>query len=173
MAAGNTYTPIATTTLSSAQATITFSSITGTYTDLVIVSTVAFNNSDSLAFRFNGDTSSSTLYSWNMVSGNGTSAVSTRASNGARGLADYNGFPTSTVGEYVSILHIMDYSNSTTFKTAISRGNSAVSGHGTDAVVSLYRSTSPITSITFGMGTAMTQNFAVGSTITLYGIKEA
>jgi hypothetical protein len=173
MAAGATYEPIATTTLGSAQSTITFSSIPGTYTDLVAVSTIAFNNSDSLALRFNGDTSSSTLYSWTMLSGNGSGAVTTRASNGARALADYNGFPTSTVGEYVSIIQIMNYSNSTTFKTAISRGNSAVSGHGTDAVVSLYRSTSPITSITFGMGTAMTQNFAVGSTITLYGIAAA
>jgi hypothetical protein len=173
MAAGATYEPIATTTLGSATPTITFSSITGTYTDLVVVSTVAFNNSDSLAFRFNGDSSSSTLYSWTMVSGNGSSTSSTRQSNGARGLADYNGFPTSTVGEYVSILQIMNYSNSTTFKTAISRGNSAVSGHGTDGIMSLYRSTSPITSITLGMGTAMTQNFAVGSTITLYGIKAA
>lgn len=116
-----TYEPIATTTLGSAQSTITFSSIPGTYTDLVAVSTVAFNNTDSLALRFNGDTSSSTLYSWTMVSGNGSGAVSTRATNGARALADYNGFPTSTVGEYVSIVQIMNYSNSTTFKTAISR----------------------------------------------------
>ena len=37
MAAGNTYTPIATTTLSSSQNDITFSSIPSTYTDLVIV----------------------------------------------------------------------------------------------------------------------------------------
>jgi hypothetical protein len=173
MAAGSTYTPIATTTLGSAQSTITFSSIAGTYTDLVVVSTVAFNNTSDLTLRFNGDTSSTTLYSWTVVSGNGSSAVSTRASNTNYVLADYNGFPTSTVGEYVSIVHIMNYSNSTTFKTAISRGNSANSGHGTDAIVSLYRSTSPITSITFGMGSLHTQNFAVGSTITLYGIKAA
>jgi len=39
MAAGKTYEPIATTTLSSSAATITFSSISGSYTDLVFVST--------------------------------------------------------------------------------------------------------------------------------------
>ena len=162
----STYTPIATQTLGSATSTITFSSIPQGYTDLVIVSSIAFNNSDSLSFRFNGDTSS--LYSYTILSGNGSSALSLRGLNQSKGLADYNGFPGSTVGDYNSILQIMNYSNSTTFKTAISRGNRASTG--TDAIVSLYRSTSPITSITFGMGSAQTQNFAVGSTISLYGI---
>ena len=37
MAAGSTYTPIATTTLGSAQADVTFSSISGSYTDLVLI----------------------------------------------------------------------------------------------------------------------------------------
>ena len=37
MAAGSTYTPLATNTLSSSSASITFSSISGSYTDLVLV----------------------------------------------------------------------------------------------------------------------------------------
>jgi hypothetical protein len=36
MAAGNTYTPLATQTLGSAAASVTFSSISGAYTDLVV-----------------------------------------------------------------------------------------------------------------------------------------
>jgi hypothetical protein len=166
----STYSPIATQTLTGAVSTITFTNIPQSYTDLIVVSNVAFNNTDSLSFRFNGDNSSSTLYSWTLLSGNGSGAVSTRNSNSARGLADYNGFPTSTIGQSVSIAQIMNYSNTSTFKTILSRGNSASSGHGTDALVNLYRSTSPITSMTLGMGTAQTQNFVVGSTISLYGI---
>ena len=57
MAAGSTYTPIATTTLGSA-GTITFSSIPSTYTDLVIVlngngSRVA--GTDDTGLRLNSD----------------------------------------------------------------------------------------------------------------------
>jgi hypothetical protein len=163
----STYTPIASQTVSGVS-TVTFSSLPQNYTDLIIVSNIAFNNSDSLSFRFNGDTSSSTLYSWTVLTGNGSSATSLRGSNQAKGLADYNGYPTSTVGEYVSILQVMNYSNSSTYKTVLSRGNQA--GHGTDAIVNLYRSTNPITSITLGMGTAQTTNFASNSTITIYGV---
>ena len=56
MAAGRTYTPIATTTLGSATNTLTFNSIPSTYTDLVIICNYS-QNGDMLQGRFNSDTS--------------------------------------------------------------------------------------------------------------------
>jgi hypothetical protein len=66
-----------------------------------------------------------------------------------------------------SIVNFMNYSNTTTFKTIINRGNEASAT--TIAFVNLWRSTSAINSINIeqpGGG-----NFAAGSTFTLYGIK--
>ena len=61
MAAGATYEPIATQTLASAAATITFSSIAATYTDLRLIFAKPIGGS-SLLLRFNSDTA--TNYSW-------------------------------------------------------------------------------------------------------------
>jgi len=162
-----TYEKIATTTLGSSTATVTFSAISGSYTDLILVcqiAQVASNNSPRI--RFNSDTGSN--YSYTYVKGNGSSAVSGRDSNSTAGyLAETSG---STSLELITITHIMNYSNSATFKTHISRGNRASAE--TDATVGLWRSTSAITSISLAMGGSFpTNNFASGSTFTLYGIK--
>jgi hypothetical protein len=61
----------------------------------------------------------------------------------------------------------MNYANTTTFKTHISRSNN--SSNFVMATVGLWRSTAAITSITLLTNTADT--FSVGSTFTLYGIK--
>ena len=58
-----TYEPIATTTLGSAAASITFSSIAGTYTDLRLVMVGTTSASDWAFVRFNGTDGSSTAYS--------------------------------------------------------------------------------------------------------------
>jgi hypothetical protein len=55
MAAGSTYTPIATTTLGTAQSSVSFSSFSG-YTDLVLVSSTKAATSDqNIAVRFSSD----------------------------------------------------------------------------------------------------------------------
>ncbi|NBQ97859.1 MAG: hypothetical protein EBU12_06490, partial [Microbacteriaceae bacterium] len=57
MAAGNTYSQIASTTLGSAASSVTFSSIAATYTDLVIVVQAAVTaGSIALRMQFNSDT---------------------------------------------------------------------------------------------------------------------
>jgi hypothetical protein len=69
----------------------------------------------------------------------------------------------------------MDYSNSTTYKTWLSRANrasSALDYQGTDAVVGLWRSTAAITSITVkNRRGGVDYNFASGSNFKLYGIQ--
>jgi hypothetical protein len=67
------------------------------------------------------------------------------------------------------IAHFMNYSNTTTFKTVLSRGNVAEAE--VDAYVSLIRGTSAISTITVGEGGG--NNFVAGSTFSLYGIAAA
>ena len=163
MAAGSTYTPIATTTVSgSSTSSITYSSL-GSYTDIVIISSGTFNTGDNgYALTFNGDTG--TNYSTTYLYGDGSSAASIRASNASSiSAARMN----TSFG--VGITHIMNYANSTTYKTVLTRGNS---GALVNANVGLWRSTSAITSITVACPAGIS-NFVAGTTFTLYGILAA
>ena len=169
MAAGPTYEPIATTTLSTSTATVTFSSISSSYTDLLIIANVKQTTSNNgLRFRFNSDTG--TNYSSTYVYGNGSSAISGRESSISSGYAVYTSSNTSL--EMMAQFHIFNYANNTTYKTTIGRG--ARASEMADATVSLWRSTSAITSISLAAGAGFpTNNFDTGSTFTLYGIKAA
>ena len=73
-----TYEPIQTYTLASAAASITFSSIAASWTDLRLVFAVhpTAASSVSICYRFNGDTASN--YSDTLIKGNGASASSSR-----------------------------------------------------------------------------------------------
>lgn len=156
-----TYSQIATQTLGSAAASVTFSSIPGTYTDLVLVSNATGTTaSTNLAFRLNSD--SSTNYSATLLKGNGSSATSYRYSNGTDGrIGEFNN---TNIGIFLT--NFQNYSNATTYKTVLTRSN--VADNHTSAWVSLWRSTSAITSILI---LADSGNIASGSTFSLYGIK--
>jgi len=157
-----TYEPITTTTLSSAQASVTFSSISGSYTDLVIVFSGSITTGfDAINMQFNSDTG--TNYSRTVVAGNGSSATSFRDSNMSAMQIGIMG-----TGQSNSTWNVMNYSNSTTFKTVISRGNA--SANSVRANAGLWRSTSAITSVTLA---AASSTFTTGSTFTIYGIKAA
>ena len=169
MPAGSTYTPIATYTVSSAQSSYTFSSIPSTYTDLVLVCSLKRTTGGAELFaRLNGDTGSN--YSDTYFYGTGSSAASSRDSNLSAGM--YFGV-TGNNDFGVFILNLQNYSNTTTFKTAISRFSNAnpVSGYAAvGAFVSLWRSTSAVTSIEIR---DTSSSFVAGSTFTLYGITAA
>lgn len=166
MPAGKTYTPLARTTLSSAAASVTFSSIPSTYTDLILVVNATSNTGANSWIRCNGDTG--TNYSYTALFGTGSVAGSARDSNKAEGLLmDYYGSPSSTQPNTI-IVQFNNYANTTTYKTSISRANRADSG--TDAIVSLWRNTAAITSLTLRFTTA---TYSPGSTFTLYGILAA
>jgi hypothetical protein len=160
--ATNTYVALDKVTVGTATPSITFSSIPQGYTDLVVVantknSVVTVNG---LFIRYNGDTASN--YSNTFLYGNGTSALSSRASSQTQAHVGWDG---ST--DFVpTIINIQNYSNATTYKTALSRSNEPSSR--VAAWVSLWRSTSAITSIT--LTAESPANFAVGSTFSLYGI---
>lgn len=163
----STYAPIATTTLGSTAATVTFSSIAGTYTDLVLIVAGGTDAASGFGLRFNSDTGSN--YSRTYLTGTGSAASSGRDTSQTTADISFNGlFGNNT--NYNSIIHIMNYSNTTTYKTALSRSNNAATG--VDTSVSLWRSTSAITTIDVRT-TSASRVFNVGSTFTLYGIKAA
>ena len=158
MPAGKTYTPIARTTLSSA-GSVTFSNVPQTFTDLIIVVNVIATQTPIIgAIRFNGDGGNN--YSSTRLVGDGSSASSTRYSNDdvLRTSIAYT--------DMTNIINIFNYTNTTTYKTAMSRSSAA--GHSATAWVGLWRNTAAITSVT-----VTNLNYPAGTTFTLYGILAA
>jgi hypothetical protein len=173
MAAGSTYTPIATTTLGSAQSSVTFNSFSG-YTDLRLVLNAGTSALGFLYIQFNGDTG--TNYSATYIAGTGSTAGSGRSSNTNNAqLTGDTGFSTSITGN--ATVDFMNYSNTTTYKTLIARQNNAdnSTGYGgTGAAVALWRNTAAITSMTIkAISSGTDKNWIIGSTFTLYGIAAA
>jgi hypothetical protein len=163
----STYEPIATTTLSSAQSNVTFSNISGSYTDLILIcSAQGTNGTDLLNIILNNDTSSN--YSWTRIKGNGSVVDSARLSN--QSLLSIGDWMPNSAYFFPVIVQIQNYSNSTTYKSILSRYNAP-----TDAVVGvvgLWRSTSAITTIRL-QEAGGSINLKAGSTFTLYGIAAA
>jgi hypothetical protein len=162
-----TYEPIATTTGTGASGTISFTSIPSTYTDLVLVfeGVATSGGTAGLDIIFNNVTTGN-LYSNTRVQGNGTAATSTRNSSGNTGTIGY----ISSSNRSMSIINIMNYANTTTFKTAITRTMTMDATDGrVGAYVNLFQSTSAITRVDL----TATPNFATTSVFTLYGIKAA
>jgi len=170
----NTYVALATQTLSTTATSVTFSSIPQGYTDLVLITNTF--TSGTATFRGltlqigNGTVDTGVNYSDTYLSGNGTAASSSRRSS-----AGYMEGPqdSSTTVPSTGIFNFMNYANTTTFKTTItreSRSNANVA-----ARVNLWRSTSAINIITIyspDLGSVLTP-FAAGSTFSLYGIAAA
>lgn len=159
----STMTPIATQTLIADAASVTFSSIPQGYTDIILVTSGASQpaGGGAASIRFNGDTG--TNYSYRYMFGSGTATSSGAFSNVS--VIPTNRHNTTEGGGKA---HIMNYSNTNTYKSVISTGagnNIAIAYSG------MWRSTAAVTSITIipesGPG------WLTGFTATLYGIKEA
>lgn len=160
----STYEPIATTTLSSAASSITFSSIPSTYTDLRMIMVGTATNGSSILFNYNSDTGNN--YSRILLQGNGTAASSSSQSNTDGNYAGtwYSSYPCFTT------IDLMSYAGST-YKTNLITTNADINGSGNIRyIVGLWRSTSTINSITFSI---YLDTFNAGTTATLYGIKAA
>jgi hypothetical protein len=154
----------------------TFSNIPQTFQDLRIVIYGRSNFAatvDSLALYLNGVTSGG-LYSQTRLGGNGSAASSDRQSslNFFSDLASVAG-ATSTSGIFSAFtVDILNYANTSTFKTILLRAASDANGSGkTELTVGLYRSTSAITTITGPYPYNTPQQYSAGSTATLYGIR--
>ena len=169
MAAGNTYVALATQTLGSDTSTVTFSSIPSTYTDLVVVTSARCSSTaNDIKLQFNGDSGSN--YSYTYLRGESGGASSSRGSNQGAMFLGYSAMSTDTNVWSPTILSIQNYSNTTTYKTVLSRTNIPSGTTNVAATVGLWRSTSAISSITLFPGAF---NFITGSTFSLYGIASA
>ena len=168
-----TYTLIASNTLSSSAASVTFSSIPGTYTDLVLRWSARNTSSgENAQIRFNSD--SATNYSRTNLYGDGSAAYSIRGTSESY---FYFGFSidasTRTADTFASAeLYIPNYTVSANkpiggFSTLETNATAC----DTPAVIAaLWRNTATITSIDIS---PVTNSFASGSSFFLYGIKNS
>jgi hypothetical protein len=165
MPAGSTYTPIATTTLGSATNSVSFSSIAGTYTDLVLVIRSSLSTGGGNP-RLQLNSNTGTNYSQTSLYGNGSVAGSFRISNSNH---IYFGGGSGTANtQSTTLIHLMNYSNTTTNKTVLIRYDDVTEA--AYSTVGLFRNTAAITSIQI---TTQAGNYNAGSVFTLYGIASA
>jgi hypothetical protein len=165
-----TYEKIATTTLGSSAASITFSSIPSTYTDLRLVAT-GIPSSSAVGYTtiyFNTD-NAGTNYSLTYLEGNGSSAsAGIFTDNGTLAVGDFN-IMSNTIPNTTQI-DIFSYAGST-YKSVLSVNSGDFNGTGSVlTTVGLWRSTSAINQIVVKPAGGQ---FTTGFTATLYGIKAA
>lgn len=152
-------TALANLTLGSSASSVTFSSISGSYRDLILIVNAKNTTADTtLRITFNGD--SATNYGHVLVQGNGSTASSTSngtlayALVGANNLADSN-----------QTIQILDYSATDKNKTVL--GRSSAPGAVVNMTANRWASTAAITTIAVVPGG---NQFASGSTFALYGV---
>jgi hypothetical protein len=151
--------PLANLTLGSSASTVTFSSISGSYRDLMLITNITPSGAmGAILLRANGDTGLNypTVY----MSGNG----STAASGTANPAGFFGAYVTGTSRINVS-WEILDYIATDKHKTSIGKQYSAAEG--VQAFVSRWANTSAITNLTVF---ADSSTFAAGSSFALYGI---
>jgi hypothetical protein len=160
----NTYTELRRTVLGTATNSVTLSSIPANYTDLVLViAALTASPTPGYGIRVgNGSVDSGSNYSYTRLYGNGSSASSDRAAN----VTDING-AWGLNSPSNMIVHIQNYSNTTTYKSFLTRINEA--GAFVAAIASTWRSTSAIDTVNI----FSTANYPVGTTFSLYGIANA
>jgi len=162
-----TYEKIASYTASSTQTEITFSSISGAYTDIVLVFEGITSSSGDLdiALRFNSDSGNN--YSSTFIRGVGGTANSGRYTT-----QDLLRLGVITQERTGLRAHIQNYSNTTTYKPVLAKEDSIDSDYGNWLNIGMWQNTSAITSITTrnqpGYGSLL-----AGSSVTIYGILKA
>ena len=150
----STYTPLATVTLGSTAATVTFSSIPATMRDLVLVVNGKTSANQATGLRFNSDSGSN----YTMVRMFTTSSSTSTTTYGLLTTGD----PTA---DTLSIAEIMDYSATDKHKTFLVRSN--IPANNTAAHAVRWANTAAITSVAVE---AISTTWAVGTTLNLYGV---
>jgi hypothetical protein len=161
-----TYTPLATVTLGSAAASVTFSSIPATYRDLILVMTVKSVSGNGYPYlRLNADSGNN--YSRVSMSG-GSAGVRSNTDTGISFVSlSYDAFAITSDG-FNSTTQFMDYSATDKHKTTLTRANQAAGGTTTaDALANRWANTAAITSAQLLLSSG---DFATGSTFNLYGV---
>jgi hypothetical protein len=172
----NTYIPIASNVLSSSAASVTFSAIPSTYTDLVVRTTVRTDTAGTfqdMEMIWNG-IETTDYYSQTWVNGDGTatSNLKVRSNESKWQYANIPGTSVTSNTFTTQEIYIPNYTG-TAIKPAsvftVTENNTTSSGFWqTRANALLGNFTSAITSITFKLPSG---NYVSGSSFYLYGIK--
>jgi len=169
----NTYTLIQAQTLSSSAASVTFSSIPATYTDLVVrvsARTDRSSTTDAIIAKFNATTSG---YSRTQIYVSAGTVGSSRTSSAASIVAGYVVGNTATSNTFNTFeLYIPSYTvsqNKPMGVIAMNEDNAVNANQNANAI--LWSNTSSITSIELTPETG--PNFVTGSSFYLYGIKNS
>ena len=171
-----TFQPIAETTLTGTQATITFSSL-GSYDHLYVVCNMRTNYSgstDNIYIRFNSDTGSNYNYKWWLAYGGGNST--TYGHSGAQNRIEIGtaaGATTVPSNTYSSnSLLIPNYRSTTFYKNCMTIQYGSGEKNANDIRTGIYAgtwaNTAAITSLTFG--SAFSASFVSGTKIAIWGI---
>ena len=156
----STYTPLANLTLGSTASSVTFSSISQSYRDLILVINAPMSSGGVFGYlRFNGDSGSN--YSAVRMFGSGSSAGSDTGLIGASAI----NFSEFYVEQNITTVNIMDYTATDKHKTVLSRAN-APSNY-VFGIAGRWANTAAITSLTISTSSS---TWAAGGTFALYGI---
>jgi hypothetical protein len=169
----NTYTLIASNTLGSSAASVTFSAIPNTYTDLVFkfsLRSIAASTGSSMLVKLNG--SSSAIYSYRQLFGNGSTA-SSLSSNGDSSFSIRINGDSSTADTFNNgEIYLPSYTvaqNKPLSNFAVDEANTTAAGISAHAF--LFGSTAAISSLDFTISGG--SSFKTGSSFFLYGIKNS
>lgn len=162
-----TYEQIASNTLSSSTATVTFSSIPQTYTDIVVITKLLAATAGDIRLNFNNDTANN--YNRVILSGDTTTTYNSSAYSQAFARFNYASALRTTEPYSMYFLEINQYRNPNMNKAIYSRGGRP--GEGNDYMVNMWNSTAAINRIDFSMD--FSRSFAAGSYFALYGISAA
>lgn len=175
----NTYTLISSNVLGSSAASVTFSSIPATYTDLVLRISARYSAavvSAQIQLQPNGNTTS-TNYSQTAIRGTGSAASSTNDStSGGRAYLPmgYIAGDSATSNTFGSVEYYIPNYAETTKKPmsgySASESNTATISFVNYATAGLYHDTTALTSLVIKPSS---DNFMAGSSFYLYGIKNS
>jgi hypothetical protein len=152
----NTYTPIASVTLSATASEVVFSGLPQTFRDLILVVDGTGTGTMTFGVQFNGDTASN--YSYVEMTGDTTA----NSSAGSLSQALVGRFTTT---QSVSIGQVMDYAQTNKHKTVLARGGPA--NELVRASASRWANTAAVTAIRV---VPLSNSFASGTTMSIYGV---
>jgi hypothetical protein len=156
-------TPLANLTLSAGATSVTFSSISGAYRDLILVVTGGSGSYSAFQIQFNG---SATGYTWVGMEGNGSAnAAATSTSTALEG--NYN-YWVEDIGTSNTIytMHLLDYAQTDKHKHAVYRIDAGNTGLGYYS--GRWANTAAVTQVV--VARAAGNQWRTGSTFALYGV---
>lgn len=157
-------TPLANLTLGSSAASVTFSSISGSYRDLLLVGQFSATASTSTAYiEFNGVAN---FCSSVTMAGNGTSIYSANNSgpDAQAALGQWTGTTNTSLNHALSV-NFLDYAQTDKHKSVLYRNSASAAG--AEAGCIRFASTSALSSFRIFLNSS---TFIAGSTFALYGV---